>query len=402
MKFNYIANGRLYTYANGKSSEITSRVLDSYLKKVRDTAGRNEWKYTGEGAAFRGAYQPGMDAESRVSSVSSHIFCADTYNGELVYSLMIDRSSGIYSRREDSDTDGIVISSGDTAYRDFDIDGKRMVLTSAFAGESHVGVLDIGSTSCRVYTEGHTWDSQPAWSATDANKIYFCCAGLPLDDGEKEKIEPTMSYAQIMTHMFTSVRTSALRGPSSICLLDIERGDMDELLCDDRYDYTSPQSTRDGSLYYIQKPYKQQENGGDGLGCFLDALALPFRLVGALFGFLNVFFAKYSGKTLTNSVGTKQRDEEKIFIDGNLINAEKELRANKSHGDANPGIIPRTWELHRLGADGSDTLIKRGVIAFRVCEGGDILVSNGSAILRIGTDGKEEKIVAAQKVTFIK
>lgn len=402
MKFNYIANGRLYTYLDGKSGELTSRVLDSYLKKVRDAAGRNEWKYTGDGAAFRGAYQPGMDAQSRVSSVSSHIFCADIYNDEIVYSLVIDRSSGIYTRREDNDTDGIVISSGDTVYRDFDIDKDRMVLTTAFAGESHIGVLDIGNTSCRVYTEGHTWDSQPVWSASEMNKIYFCCAGLPLDEGDNEKSEPVMDYSQMVTRMFTDARASVRRGPTSICLLDIEQGDMDELLCDDRYDYTHPQSTRDGSLYYIRKPYKQEKNGGSGLGCLLDALLFPFRLVGALFGFLNVFSAKYSGKTLTNSAGTKQRDEQQMIIDGNLINAEKELRANKSRGEENPGIIPHTWELHRRSADGSDTLIKRGAAAFRVLKNGDILVSNGSAILRIGADGREEKLIDAHKVTFIK
>lgn len=402
MKFNYIAAGKLYTYTDGKSSEVSSRVLDSYLKKVRDAAERNEWKYTGEGAAFRGAYQPGMDAESRVASVSSHIFCADTYSDEIIYSLGIDRSSGIYSRREDSDTDGIVISSGDTAYRDFDIEDGRMVLTSAFAGESHIGVLDIGSTSCRVYTEGHTWDSQPIWSATEKDKIYFCCSGLPLDDSEDKKIEPVMDYSQMVTLMLSAANTPDRRGPTSICLLDINRGDMDELLCDDRYDYTHPQSTRDGALYYIRKPYKQEKSGGNSLGCLLDALLIPVRLIGALFGYLNVFSAKYSGKTLTKSAGTKQRDEGKMIIDGNLINAEAELRANKSRGDANPGIIPHAWELHRLGADGNDTLIKRGVAAFRVYQNGDILVSNGSAILRIGADGKEEKLVDAQKVTFIK
>ena len=128
---------------------------------------------------------------------------------------------------------------------------------------------------------------------------------------------------------------------------------------------------------------------------------MPVRLFQALFGFLNVFSAKYSGKTLSRS-DVKNRDEGQLFIDGNLINAERELKANAKRGDKNPGIIPRSWELRRLSPNGEDTLVRAGVAAFRVDEAtGDIIFSNGSAILRLDKDGKEEKIIKADKVTFI-
>ena len=129
---------------------------------------------------------------------------------------------------------------------------------------------------------------------------------------------------------------------------------------------------------------------------------LPFRLLSALFNFLNVFSAKYSGKTLSRSGDVKNRDENKLFIDGNLINAEEELKANRSRGDKNPGIIPSSWELRRLDANGNDTLVRKGVVAYRVDEKtGDILISNGSAILSVSSDGKEEKISSASHVTYI-
>ena len=130
---------------------------------------------------------------------------------------------------------------------------------------------------------------------------------------------------------------------------------------------------------------------------------LPVRIVGALFGFLNVFSAKYSGKTLSKSVGVKNRDEEKLFIEGNLISAEAELRANRNRGEQNPGIIPHSWELHCRKPNGDDVLVRRGVVAYRVDDQtGDILFSNGSAILNLSPDGKEEKILSADQVTFIR
>ena len=91
-----------------------------------------------------------------------------------------------------------------------------------------------------------------------------------------------------------------------------------------------------------------------------------------------------------------------MFIDGNLINAERELKNNAKRGDKNPGIIPRSWELRRLATNGEDSLVRAGVTAFRVDEAtGDILFSNGSAVLKLDKNGKEERIVKADKVTFI-
>lgn len=403
LSFYYIASGKLYSYKDGKHTEIRSGVLDSYIYKVRDSAGRNEWKYSGEGANFRGAYTPGADAESRVAAVTSRVYCAEKCGEDLIYSLAIDRSTGIYHVPANGGAEGIVISSADSAYYDFNIKNGRMTVTSAFAGESHIGVLTMGSTNCQIYTEGHTWDSRPVWSATDDNKIYFCCAGLPIEDSGEEHRTHQPDYTELVTQMFTSSAPTTQRGPSSICLLDISNGTMDDVLSDEKYDFTSPQSMPDGSLYYIRRPYAHDNGGGSALGCLGETLLLPIRLFGALFGFLNVFSAKYSGKTLSKTVGAKNRDEAKLFIDGNLINAEAELRANRTRQDENPGIIPHTWELRRHEANGEDTLIRRGVAAYRVDEeSGDILISNGSAILRRTRDGKEEKLSDTAKVTFIR
>jgi hypothetical protein len=116
---------------------------------------------------------------------------------------------------------------------------------------------------------------------------------------------------------------------------------------------------------------------------------------------LNVFSATYSGKTLTKGSNVKNKDKKQTFIDGNLINAEKELKDNQRRGDKYPGIIPHSWELHRRDSFGNDIIIKKGVLAYKVLEDGKILVSNGSSIILITSDGKEEKILSATKVSFI-
>ena len=401
--FTYIANGKMYLFEDGRGTELNSRVLEDYITKVKDAAKRNEWKYSGSGAAFTGTFQPGADAESRVASVYSHIHCLGHAEGDLVYSLEIDRACGIYRRFAEGDgKEGIVLSSGDAAYRDFDIQNGRMVLTSAFGGESHIGVMDLGKTAMQVYTEGDTWDSNPVWSAAHPDQIYFCSAGLPV--GTEPQAKPNTApkgYSEMVQEMYNAA-ARAQHGPTAICLLDIARGSMEELLANDKYDYTHPQSMPDGSLYYIRRPYRTGQKRSSPFGCLLDILLLPFRLLGALFGFLNVFSAKYSGKTLSGGRDVKNRDEQQMFIDGNLIQAEKELQANRKRGEANPGIIPHTWELRRRDANGNDTLIRAGVAAFRADKtSGEILLSNGSAILRRTPDGKESKVLDVQGVSFI-
>jgi len=403
LEFYYIANGKLCFYSDGTQREIRSNVLESYLSKVKESAKRNEWKHSGEGAVFRNAYIPGSDAESRVSSVSSKVICAHKHENSLIYSISIDGTTGIYSCADGSTDDGIVISSGDVSYGDFDIKDGRIALTSSFAGESHIGVMKLGTTDCRTYTEGHTWDSRPSWSLTEEDVIYFCSSGLPENNAASdETVQRPPDMTQMAVRMFTAAAEPPVRGPSAIMKLNISEGTLTDLITDEKFDCICPQCLPDGTVCYIRRPYGTVTNTST-LGCLGDIVMMPFRLIGALFGFLNVFTAKYSGKTLSNSVGTKDRDEKKLFIDGNLINAEAELRENRSRGEKNPGIIPHTWELRCLRPNGDDLLIKKGVSAYHVdTRSGDILFSNGSAVIRITPDGKEEKLITAENVTFIR
>jgi hypothetical protein len=396
----YISDGKMFAHTDTGDRPIDSEVLETYIRKVRDSANRSEWKRSGSGAMFTGVYEPGADAQSRVASIRSAVGCVGWQGEDLIYSIDIDGTAGIYRKFKNDDTqDGIVISSSDTAYLDFDFLGQRLAVSAAFAGESHIGVLEAGKTVCDMYTDGQSWDSEPAWSRVNPNEIYFSSAGLAVQEANNESNVSPLGFPYGMHHAMLSTVTS-LKGPSAICRMNIVKGTMDVLLENNESDFVHPQPTADGSLYYIKRPYRSQ-NDTSSSGCLLDALLMPFRLLRALFGFFNLFSVKYSGKTLSRSGDVKQRDEGQMFIDGNMIQAEKELKENQKRGEQYPGIIPRTWELRRLGADGTDTLIRRGVVAYRVMGNGDILISNGMCVLCRGADGSEHKISSAQRVTFL-
>ena len=112
---------------------------------------------------------------------------------------------------------------------------------------------------------------------------------------------------------------------------------------------------------------------------------------------MNFFTAKYTGDTLTtsgqNPAKGKEKTEEEIFIEGNLINAVKTLKENQAAGESFPGVAPRNWELVKRSVSGEIKVVKKGVIDFDLNNYGEIVYSNGKYILKIGKNLEEEVLV---------
>lgn len=404
MTFHYIADGKLFLHTDTGDRELVSGVYTDYVRKVRDSASRNEWKTQGAGAMFTGSFQPGQDANTAVSAIRARITSAAEYNGSTVYAIDIDGVSGIYQLSETGGGDGIVQSNATQNYGDFDILGEKMTYSSAFGGQSHIGSRTMMRNDSCIHTDGESWDFQPVFDRTNPNRIYFCSSGLKIDTNAPENSAGRPATMLDFYRAMTEAPASDVRGPSALCLLDTAAGTLDTVLESNSQDYLHPQSMPDGSLWYIRRPYKPETgSGANPFGCLLDILLLPVRLLKALFGFFSLFSMKYSGEPLAGN-DVKNKSEKQMFIDGNLIDAEKAMKENAKRGEETPGIIPKTWELHRLSPDGNDVLIRKGVTAFRVLDDGAVLFFNGSCVLlRTETNGKvtEKKVSPAQRVTFI-
>ena len=108
------------------------------------------------------------------------------------------------------------------------------------------------------------------------------------------------------------------------------------------------------------------------------------------------FTKAYTGKGFiensSNPAKNNEKNPKQIFIDGNLIYADKEYKLNKKHEGDFAGIIPRNYELIKLLNNGEVEVICKGVIAYDFDSDGNFIVSNGKHILK--TDGKKiEKLV---------
>ena len=173
--FIYISDGRMFLHSGTGDREIPSAVLESYKRKLADSAKRNEWKTSGSGAAFIGAAVPGVDAETRIASVYSTISSAAMSGDSLIYSVDVSGQTGIYKTDTEGGDGGIVLSSGSESYSDFDLLDGRLAYSAAFAGQSHIGTktVDSPSNDATIFTDGDSWDFQPVFSRVEKNKIYL-------------------------------------------------------------------------------------------------------------------------------------------------------------------------------------------------------------------------------------
>ncbi len=398
----FTANGRMFACDGTKSRELPCRILDEYRTRVAENAKRKEWKTSGEGAMFTGAIE-NNNAESAVKNIRAYITSICPVDGGIAYSLAIDNVCGIYMMQDGTSSDGILISDSNYKYSHINTNGESFVLCSSFAGESHIGVMKNANATCEILTEGTSRELWPSWSMAKPQRIIYSGCGLAQDPKVAESREKLKSYPAMILEQYED--HSYIEGPYSIYALDLSTYELETLLEDEsqKFSYIKPYEAEDGYLYYIKKPYADVPTKGS-IG---DALMAPVRLIGAVGGFLNFFTIKYSGKTLTKSAGdtkSKQMSEEKMFIDGNLFEAGRELENNRKKGEENPGVIPNSYKLCRRAQGGKEEVIKSGVIAYAVRDSGEILCSDGLHLISLSeSDGKiNQKVLLNEKaISFI-
>jgi hypothetical protein len=246
-------------------------------------------------------------------------------------------------------------------------------------GSAHIALLDGGEGgSPRAVTDGDSVDEAPAW-IPGCDGLVFQSAG----------IGRTRSGA------------AAGLGPYAIEELDLASGRLATRARDDRFDFLTPRVAADGTLYSLRRPYRSP-SATRPLHALWDVLLFPFRLLRALFGWLDLFSLIYSGKRLTSAGGPAQPEPElaDLVVWGRRVDAERRLSRARLRGDA-PDLVPRTWQLVRHGSDGACDVVAEAVLAFDLASDGSLLVTNGSAIDRVHGDGRRERICKAHGIEAV-
>ncbi|MCL2509265.1 MAG: hypothetical protein FWF05_08830 [Oscillospiraceae bacterium] len=315
-----------------------------------------------------------IKGETRINGVAR-------YGEEIVYSATLGEVGGLYKKTLQKDAEeGHIISSKDMQIYRISARGSNCAASIGDGMERHIAIFDIDTGKYRELTEGEALEDYPSYSP-EGDKIFFSSAGLALS--AEGAVVGVGAYGIFCYHT--------------------ESDRMDELLASDKFDYIAPKEDRDGNLFFIKRPCQNALNNGNIL---MDILLFPVRIIKAVGGWLNFFSIAFGGESLRSGrpgkdVKAKQKSEKELFIDGNIIHARQALKENQRRGEKFPGMIPHSWELIRSDKNGNQVCLKKGVVDYAVCENGDVVYSNGSAVIRLFADGGEQLIEKCQMANHL-
>ena len=375
----FILNNKINVFNEETLHELTSQAYTRYIKNTNEIKTRNQWKTSGAGAMFTGAYNPSDFPTDCLFQINDITSCHNS--DEFIYSASAIDFSCIYRKSyiNDSMPEKLIYSNREIVITDIDFRyGKLLAAISDQSIETHIAVFDINKTGYDFITDGDSIEENPSWSKINNNILFYNCKGIGRDVNGN-----IVGYS-----------------PRYICRLDISSGTIDELASSEKYEFLKPQEDSQGNLFYIRIPHKEVVSRN-----FLkDILLAPFRLIKGIFGFLNFFTLRYTGESLrtngSNPSKARVKSEKDLFIEGNIINAQKNIKENHASGDKYPGIAPKSWELRRLDRDGNEICVKKGIIDFDLLDDGNILYSNGHFIIKTDPSFTEDVLVTKAATTL--
>ncbi|MDM1020482.1 hypothetical protein QSV37_09245 [Acinetobacter sp. VNK23] len=379
----YISNQALYLLKNQKTQTIDCHAVSQYKKNLQEIKQRKQWKTTGTGAQFMGT------ASYDDPNELTHIFPVDavlTDDQKMIYAARLQDGCAIYikSLTELQQPEALVLRNNEfiVHHLDYDTQKQRLILSASkgYAYERHLCVLGLDSSHIQYITEGDCQDEHPCFDPQNSDIVYYDSCGFAYDQQGNISV-----------------------GPKEIYRLNLKTGELETIISDSRYDFYKPKIDATGQLYFLKRPYKNQHYAG---GSLTDILLAPFKIIRAVIGWLDFFTQRYTGESLKSTSGAnpakaKQKSEEELFVEGNLIKAQKTLQQNQSAGEKFAGVIPRSWELIQYSTDREQKVLKRGVLGYAVNTDGSIYYSNGKYLVAITANQAEQMLVEAKLINKI-
>lgn len=355
--FAFLANGLLMLRERGGPvKQLHSAYAQESLERRERARERHGWK---QGTSFGITAGGGMRSFEQGEQPLQATSAAYAPNGDLVYFLKDESIGGLFRLEAASGRELRVMLKQNLHLTDlaFAADGETIAASSQQAtGLAHIALLRPDGNGFRHVTGGDSMDTAPAWIPGTPNRLLFQSCGLARNE---------QGYI-------------VAQGPASVQILDMDSGSVSPVLDDPRFDHLKPRVAPSGELLFIRRPYDLPRYGTDKL--LLDTLLFPFRLLRAVFHYLNFFSLMYSRKPLTGASGpAMQADMKKILLQGRRIDAEKALRSERPvHGV--PSLVPASWQLVQRDPNGQERVLASHVASFDLAADGAILYSNGRGV----------------------
>lgn len=361
----WVVDGKLFVQsAYGGVQQIASPYAQQAMDRAERSREKNAWK---KGTAFGVAAHGNMRDFERGADpllISSARFTSD---GKLLY-FQADRGmGGLFSYDVASGQEERLLHRQELQLEDLHLSpsGERIFCTvKARTGASNIATMSSSGDGLRELTGGDTIDAAPAAVPGDEQTIIYQSAGIARDQ----------QGAWLAT------------GHVTLQELNLQTGRVTPVLEDPRYDFLAPRVAADGALFYIRRPYEPPHYHAGNI--VLDTLLFPFRLLRAVFHYLNFFSLMYTRKPLTGAGGAPmQADMKDIILQGRRIDAQRALRREASIGGV-PSLVPASWQLVRRQRGGAESVVATNVSSFDITPGGTVVYSNGRGLFALDAQGR--------------
>ena len=319
----YLADGRVHVKLGDEPPRVVdSPFVESARRRDASIVQRNAWKTQGASAlvAARGAEPSETTDFAAITGMSP-----GRVPGELLYVVRTSAVTGLFAFDTTTGEEkrlfhGNQFQVGSASMRP-GVDLVVCTLRQDVFG-SHIGVMRPDGSALNELTDD-ALDAAPSWARRPA--AIAVSVGRP---GARRG------------------RPRRQRRAGGHQELDLERREVPTRAESAAHELLSPRMSDDGVLYYVRRPWNARSRP-TVLRLLLNLLLLQFRLLAAIFNWLDFFTVRYSGRSLLDSQGTPQRqlDARQWFVWNNLIAPPSgERRLDGEDADA---TIPQTWQLVR-------------------------------------------------------
>lgn len=385
-RFAFLSHGKLYL----KSGDAPESLHESpFVRGVHDRAvellRRHSWKSGGSAERMipRAALWGAGSGDASLAKIDFNSVSPQGSATGFVYSIISREISGVLAHQELTGSELRLLHTAD--YRVMHLCSQpgtgRIAMSMQHPDGCTIAVMDANGTGLAEVTQGESSDESPSWAGSRENKIVYQSAGLAHNENG---------------HVVG-------KAPYSIQQLDLDTSNISALLESPQYDLLAPRLAADGTLYFIRRPYKLNRRSFSFFGLLEDILLFPYRLLYAIFQYLNYFTARYTGKSLSQTGPTlqKEADRQQMILWGNVVEAQKGMSGDSKEG---PVLVPASWELCRKTAGGEIEVIAKSVLSFDLDPGGDLLFTNGYSIFHLTAGGEKKRLHKSsfiQQVVFL-
>ncbi|WP_154222002.1 TolB family protein [Marinicella rhabdoformis] len=374
----FLSHGKIFCRKPaGDIKEIHSPFIQGVVERTEKSKQLHSWK---EGTTFDVSAGGGMrthkSANIELHATSFQFVSTD----HVIYALKDNSVGGLFGQNLIDGTEQRLIHKQHLLLEDLAInpDGTQVLCTSLNQnGAANIGIINIDGSEYHELTSGDTIDTHPAWVQNEPHNMLFQSIGIARNE-----------------HGY-----QAAHGPASIQMLNTKEAELEAVKEAEDKDYLQPKVAPDGCLYFIQRPYEIPQYATKNQ--LTDTLLFPFRLLRALFHYLNFFSLMYSRKPLTSANGIEsQADLKNILVKGKHFDAEQALKTGKKVNGV-PSVVPQDWQLIRRTRYGEESVVANHVASYDIAQDGNVVFTNGYGVFVIKPGSLPTSVFEGKLITEV-